>query len=116
MTQPKIPVSVTLSICPCMISPVSLIAVGEIVGDGVDLRVDDVDPAVVGLDDFEGGDTLCADRFGEGAAQLAQWLRDGELQSREDVVQGDVAQFPDVLLRLFRGENTGKLVLALESA
>ena len=37
----------------------------------------------------------------------------GELRSREHVVQGDIAQFPDVLLGLFRGENTGKLVLAL---
>ncbi len=55
-----------------------------------------------------------ADRFGEGVAQLAQWLQAGELRSREDVVQGDIDQFPDVLLRLFRGENTGKLVLALE--
>jgi NADPH-dependent curcumin reductase CurA len=54
-----------------------------------------------------------ADRFGEGVAQLAQWLQAGELRSREDVVQGDIDQFPDVLLRLFRGENTGKLVLAL---
>jgi NADPH-dependent curcumin reductase len=54
-----------------------------------------------------------AKRFGEGAAQLAQWLQSGELRSREDVVHGDVDQFPDVLLRLFRGENTGKLILAL---
>jgi NADPH-dependent curcumin reductase CurA len=54
-----------------------------------------------------------ADRYGEGVAQLAQWLQAGELRSREDVVQGDIDQFPDVLLRLFRGENTGKLVLAL---
>ncbi|MDX6587403.1 MAG: hypothetical protein QOI31_1876 [Solirubrobacterales bacterium] len=55
-----------------------------------------------------------AKRFGEGGAQLAQWLQSGELRSREDVVHGDIDQFPDVLLRLFRGENTGKLVLALE--
>ena len=39
----------------------------------------------------------------------------GELRSREDVVAGDVSDFPDVLLTLFRGENTGKLVLALSS-
>jgi NADPH-dependent curcumin reductase CurA len=57
-----------------------------------------------------------ADRFGEAGSQLAQWLRDGELKSHEDIVQGDIAQFPDVLLRLFRGENTGKLVLGLEGA
>jgi NADPH-dependent curcumin reductase CurA len=55
-----------------------------------------------------------ADRFGEGAAQLAAWLRSGELRSREDVVEGDIEDFPEVLLRLFRGENTGKLVLALD--
>jgi hypothetical protein len=54
-----------------------------------------------------------AARYGEGVTQLAQWLQSGELRSREDIVQGDVDQFPDVLLRLFRGENTGKLVLAL---
>lgn len=55
-----------------------------------------------------------ANRFGEGVSQLAQWLQSGELRSREDVVECDVAQFPDVLLRLFKGENTGKLVMALE--
>jgi NADPH-dependent curcumin reductase CurA len=55
-----------------------------------------------------------ADRFGEGVSQLAQWLKSGELQSHEDVVQGDIEQFPDVLLRLFTGQSIGKLVLALE--
>ena len=53
------------------------------------------------------------DRFPEGVAQLAEWLRSGELKSREDVVQGDIDQFPDTLLRLFKGGNTGKLVLAI---
>jgi len=55
-----------------------------------------------------------ADRYAEGASQLARWLQSGELRSREDVVHGDVDQFPDVLLRLFDGTNIGKLVLALE--
>ena len=54
-----------------------------------------------------------AKRYPEGVAQLAQWLREGKLVSREDVVEGDIADFPAVLLRLFRGQNTGKLVLAL---
>jgi hypothetical protein len=54
-----------------------------------------------------------AKRYAEGRAQLAQWLRAGELHSREDVVEGSVEDFPEVLLRLFRGENIGKLVLAL---
>jgi hypothetical protein len=55
-----------------------------------------------------------ADRYGEGIAQLANWLRTGELRSREQVVHGDVGDFPEVLLALFRGQNTGKLVLALD--
>jgi NADPH-dependent curcumin reductase len=54
-----------------------------------------------------------AARFPEGMTQLTEWLRAGELQSREDVVQGDIDQFPDTLLRLFTGGNTGKLVLAI---
>ena len=54
------------------------------------------------------------DRFPAALAQLAGWRESGDLRSKEDVVHGDVADFPEVLLRLFRGLNTGKLVLALE--
>ena len=56
-----------------------------------------------------------ADRYGEGVVQLADWLRSGELRSREQVIHGDVGDFPDALLALFRGDNTGKLVLALDN-
>lgn len=52
-------------------------------------------------------------RYGEGLAQLAQWLRDGKLRSHEDLARGDIEHFPDMLLRLFRGENRGKLLLDL---
>ena len=55
-----------------------------------------------------------AARYAEGVAQLAQWLRGDELRSHEDLAHGDIEQFPEVLLRLFRGENKGKLVLALD--
>jgi NADPH-dependent curcumin reductase CurA len=54
-----------------------------------------------------------ADRYSEAVAQLAGWLSAGELQSREDVVRAGLDQFPEVFLRLFRGENTGKLILQL---
>jgi NADPH-dependent curcumin reductase CurA len=54
-----------------------------------------------------------AKRYPEAVAELGGWLRTGELQSREDVVDGDIQQFPEVLLRLFHGGNTGKLVLAV---
>jgi NADPH-dependent curcumin reductase CurA len=54
-----------------------------------------------------------APRYAEAVAELGGWLASGELRSREHVVEGDIRQFPEVLLGLFRGENTGKLVLAL---
>ena len=52
-----------------------------------------------------------AARFGEAAGEIAGWMRDGRLISREDVVDGGVSAFPDALLKLFAGENVGKLVL-----
>ncbi|MET8246529.1 NADP-dependent oxidoreductase [Streptomyces sp. NPDC005202] len=52
-----------------------------------------------------------ADRYPEGIAELAEWRAAGRLRSIEDVVSGGVAAFPETLLRLFRGENLGKLVL-----
>jgi hypothetical protein len=54
-----------------------------------------------------------AKRYPEAFADLARWLESGELRSREHVVSGGIEQFPEVLLKLFEGENTGKLVLAL---
>jgi NADPH-dependent curcumin reductase CurA len=54
-----------------------------------------------------------AERFPEASAQLAEWLQAGELRSHEDLVEGEIKDFPEVLQRLFRGENTGKLILAL---
>jgi hypothetical protein len=54
------------------------------------------------------------DRFPQAIAELAQWLRAGQLVSREHVVHGGVSDFPDVLLMLFAGQNTGKLILALD--
>ncbi|WP_308280355.1 NADP-dependent oxidoreductase [Pseudonocardia abyssalis] len=54
-----------------------------------------------------------ADRYADAAVELGGWLREGRLRSREDVVRGGVADFPDTLLRLFRGENTGKLILQI---
>ena len=54
-----------------------------------------------------------ADRYLEAATEMAGWLAEGKLSSREDVVDGSVADFPDTLLKLFRGENTGKLILKI---
>ena len=54
-----------------------------------------------------------AKRFPEAIAELAGYLKQGRLRSHEDVVDGSVADFPATLLKLFRGENQGKLVLRL---
>jgi len=57
-----------------------------------------------------------AARFPQAVAELAGCLRDGRLKSREDIVRGGVEQFPSALLKLFRGENMGKLVLEVAAA
>src|SRR5436190_23279982 len=54
-----------------------------------------------------------ADRYGEGARDMAKWIAEGKLVAREDVVAGGIDAFNETLLKLFKGENFGKLVLAL---
>jgi hypothetical protein len=55
-----------------------------------------------------------ADRYPEATAELAGWYRSGKLVSREHIVRGGVRDFPEALLMLFEGANTGKLILALD--
>jgi NADPH-dependent curcumin reductase CurA len=56
-----------------------------------------------------------ADRFAAAAREMAGWMAAGTLQSRQEVVSG-LETFPDALLKLFRGENLGKLLLEVASA
>jgi NADPH-dependent curcumin reductase CurA len=49
-------------------------------------------------------------RAPEATCEMAGWIADGRLVAREDVVEG-FERFPDALVKLFRGENVGKLVL-----
>ena len=44
--------------------------------------------------------------------QLAQWVRDGRLRYREDVLDG-IEACPDALAGLYRGENDGKRLIRL---
>jgi NADPH-dependent curcumin reductase len=55
-----------------------------------------------------------ADRYHLAVAEMAGYLKDGRMKSREDVVGGGVAAFPDTLNLLFSGGNFGKLVLKLD--
>lgn len=51
-----------------------------------------------------------ADRYGAAAREMAGWMAAGKLKSREDIVEG-LETFPETLLKLFKGENIGKLIL-----
>jgi hypothetical protein len=51
-----------------------------------------------------------ADRYPEAAREIAAWMAAGKLKSREEIVEG-LEIFPETLLKLFKGENTGKLIL-----
>jgi len=51
-----------------------------------------------------------ADRYPQAGREMAGWIAAGKLKSREDIVEG-LQTFPDTLLKLFSGENFGKLVL-----
>jgi NADPH-dependent curcumin reductase len=55
-----------------------------------------------------------AGRYLEAMAELTGWYRAGRLVSRETLVTGGVEDFPETLLKLFEGANTGKLILALD--
>jgi NADPH-dependent curcumin reductase len=57
-----------------------------------------------------------ADRYHVAVAEMAGYLKDGRMKSREDIVEGGVKAFPDTLLKLFAGENFGKLVLKVADA
>jgi len=50
------------------------------------------------------------DRYPEALKEMATWAASGKLKSREDIVEG-IETFPDTLLKLFHGTNSGKLIL-----
>jgi NADPH-dependent curcumin reductase CurA len=56
-----------------------------------------------------------ADRYHLGVAALGQWLKEGKITSKEDIVQG-LENFPQALNMLFEGKNFGKLVLQVAPA
>jgi len=50
------------------------------------------------------------DRYAQAGVEMAGWMAAGKLKSREDIVEG-LGTFPETLLKLFTGENSGKLIL-----
>jgi NADPH-dependent curcumin reductase CurA len=49
-------------------------------------------------------------QYKEAGAEMAGWIAEGKLKSKEDIVEG-IETFPDTLQKLYKGENFGKLVL-----
>ncbi len=49
-------------------------------------------------------------RWGEGIAQMAQWLREGKLKYREDIVEG-FENTARAFIGLLKGDNTGKMLV-----
>ncbi len=50
------------------------------------------------------------DRFAEGFRQMGEWLSDGKLRYKEDIVEG-LEKAPRAFIGLLRGENFGKLMV-----
>jgi NADPH-dependent curcumin reductase CurA len=55
-----------------------------------------------------------AARYSEAARMIAGWLAEGRLKAKEQVEAG-LQSFPEVLVKLYTGENFGKLVLKVAS-
>ena len=53
-----------------------------------------------------------ADRFPEGVAQMAQWIKEGKLKYREHFVEG-FENAPRALIGVLQGDNTGKMIVAI---
>jgi len=52
------------------------------------------------------------ERYGEAVVQLAQWVREGRLKYREDILDG-LEQAPGAIAGLYRGENLGKRLIRI---
>ena len=53
-----------------------------------------------------------AERYAEAVQQLAQWVREGLIRYREDILEG-IDQAPGSIASLYRGENFGKRLIRI---
>jgi NADPH-dependent curcumin reductase len=51
-------------------------------------------------------------RYSEAVKQISTWITEGSIQTKEDIYEG-IEQFPEVFLKLFSGENFGKLLIKI---
>ncbi|WP_337041675.1 NADP-dependent oxidoreductase [Emticicia sp. 17c] len=52
-----------------------------------------------------------APNYGKAIKEMAGWVAQGKLNGKVDIAEGGIRAFPETLMKLFKGENTGKLVL-----
>ena len=55
-----------------------------------------------------------AARYAEARRELAQWLAEGKVQRKETVVKGGIGVAEEALLGLYKGTNTGKLLVEVK--
>jgi hypothetical protein len=53
-----------------------------------------------------------ADRFEEGIRQMAQWLKEGKLKYRENIIEG-LENAPRAFIGMLKGENIGKQLVKI---
>jgi NADPH-dependent curcumin reductase len=54
-----------------------------------------------------------AQNYGSAIIEMTKWIKEGKLNANFYEVNGGVRAFPETLLKLFAGENTGKMVLKI---
>ena len=55
------------------------------------------------------------ERYEAARQELARWLAEGKIQRKETVVKGGLGAAEEALLGLYRGTNTGKLLVEIKS-
>lgn len=56
-----------------------------------------------------------APRFHEAIKDVSQWLAEGKLQRKEHIIKGGLEKAPQGLVDLYKGINTGKLLVELKT-
>lgn len=56
------------------------------------------------------------DRYHAARTEMIEWLKRGELKLVENIVNGEIGDYPNVLHRLYEGDNVGKMLLRLPGA
>ena len=52
-----------------------------------------------------------ASQYAAARKELAQWLSEGKIKRKETIVKGGLAKAEQALVDLFKGTNTGKLLV-----